>query len=186
MKKLLLLGVVLFLAGCVTSYDLKKTGDAKLWSAYSVSNQETLNETKSEKVIVWTKYGPILEAIQFWKPVEDGQLLPLNSSVESDKRQRYQSDMTISEIVEIYREDLTGTGKIVISMTEPETVSFGGKEAYRVQSILSDKNGYDFKNELILSVIDDKLYMIELTSAAVHYFDERKKTFDKVIQSIKI
>ena len=94
--------------------------------------------------------------------------------------------MAVSEIVELYRTEVGGKDQVVISMGAPEAIQVNGKEGYRIESLLSSTRGYDYKVDLFFMVSGGTLYMIELRSAEIHYFDERQKAFNNIIKSVRL
>lgn len=186
MKKILVLALVLLTTGCLQSAKLLKVGDSKMWDSYTVATSEDINETKSGNLVSWTQYGPILELVQFWKPVEDGKKLPFTfTSASEGKAPVFKSAMSPDEVVEIYRSSIVLVGHAVTKVTPLEPVNYGSKQGYRFDLHSSDANGVDYRSRSVFTLDSGKLYLITLTANATHYFEKRTPFFDSAVASIQ-
>ncbi|WP_025899278.1 hypothetical protein [Sneathiella glossodoripedis] len=186
MKKILILVSLMIIAGCVPSYELLKSGDTKMWNAYTVSTPENINEMKLDGLVSWTKYGPLLEQIRFLKPIGEGDKIPfIYSSENESKVPTYRSGMTPEEVVELYRSSNTLGGTIVTAISELEPVNLGGGQGYTFVASLSSPKGKDYKSKVYFTEHEQKLYMIEFGAHATHYFEHRQDFVQDVVTSIK-
>jgi hypothetical protein len=186
MKKIAGLVLLMLVAGCVPSFQLLKSGDTKMWKSYSVAVSEDINELKSEEMVVWTQYGPILEAIRFRKPVDNNGVISFPYSPgQQDNAAKFRSNMSAEEIVELYRSGLTITGLIVTETSDLTPVKFGTKQGYQFDINVSTSDGADYKARVLFTVDNDKLYIIDLTAQALHYFDYRAPFFQQTTASLQ-
>ena len=186
MKKIFTLMAILMIASCMPSFQLKKMGNTKIWDSYTVAVEEDINELKTEKSILWTQNGPILEMIEFWKPLSSGDTLPINFSPKNGKKApTYRADMTPEEIAELIRASFSLSPLVLTSMGDLKPQKFGSKPGYRVNLNLSSQKGDDFRSEILFSSIENRLYAIYLSGRSTHYFQARKPVFDRIIASIQ-
>ena len=186
MKKILVFALVLLITGCLQSAKLLKVGDSKMWDSYTVTTTEDINETKSNYSVAWTQYGPILELVNFWKPVTDGKTLPfIFPGDNQEKAPKFKTGMLPDEVVEIYRSSITLTGNVVTKVTSLEPVNYGSKQGYRFDLNSSNSKGVDFRSRTVFTLDDGKLYLVTLTANATHYFELRTHFFDNAVASIQ-
>ncbi len=186
MKKIVLLITLLAVSGCIPSFQLKGKGEARMWDSYSVAVTEDVNELKTGTSILWTQDGPILEAIEFWKPLADGDSLPLNyTPSNADKAPAYRADMTPEEVVEMIRGSFALTALTPTKVDHLRPADFGTKQGYRVDLALSSASGDDFLSEVLFASDGKKLYALYFNGRATHYFEARKPVFDQIVSSIQ-
>jgi len=185
MKKILVLAVALLMTGCQTT-KLLKVGDSKMWDSYTVATSEDINVMKMGSYVTWTQYGRILVLVQFWRPVEDGRSLPFIYPFGKDeKAPKFKSSMSPDEVVEIYRSGITLTGKVVTKVSELAPVNFGTKQGYRFDLNSSSPKGVDFRSQIVFTLEGGKLYMVDFTANATHYFELRSPFFETAVASIQ-
>lgn len=186
MKKILALMALCTIVGCAPSFTLKEAGKAKIWNSYTVAVVEDVNELKTDNSILWTKDGPILETIEFWKPLSPGDQLPLNFRPGSEEKvPEFREDMTPEEVVEFIRSSFSSTPLIPTNIDGLRPMDFGTKTGYLVDLELSSQKGDDFKSQILFTNSDGKLYALYLNGRATHYFEARKPVFDEIVSSIQ-
>lgn len=186
MKKLVVLISALVLSACVGNYELLKTGDKKMWGSYTVASSEDINELKTDELISWTQYGPLLEQIRFFKPVADGKLLPYTMTDDQKKKSpKYRSGMTPEEFVEVYRSTNMVAGTVITNISELQIMNAGGVDGYSFEVNASSRQGKDYKALVYFTEQNGKLYMIEYGAHATHYYSARKPFAKDVLASLK-
>ncbi|WP_169569902.1 hypothetical protein [Sneathiella limimaris] len=185
MRKLLVLFSLLLVTACIPSYKLLKTGNRVMWDSYTVATAENINEMQSEKAISWTQYGPILENIQFIKPLKEGDKIPGDYKDDvASKVPAYRTGMTPEEVVELYRSSVSLNGKVVTEISELTPRDIGGLAGYSFEAFVSTPKGKDLRVKIYFVEKDSKLYLIEFGARAVHYYQARLQTAEQVVNSL--
>jgi|TARA_R110002072_G_scaffold93707_2_gene207638 hypothetical protein len=188
MRVFIILLFSLVVASCVPTFQLKKTDQATtMWNSYSVTTSENINELKSENSVFWTQDGPILERIEFWEPVSDGETLPLAyMSGNEAQADRFRADMTPEEVVELLRNGFSLMPLTPTFFGNLQPMPFGDKPGYLMDVDLSAKDGSDFKGNILFTTHQDRLMVIYFTARETHYYETRRPYFDAVVQSITL
>jgi len=186
MRKFVALAIMLALAGCAQSFQLQKAGRSSMWKSYSVATSEDINELVSEQAVAWSQYGPILEIVNFWKPVKEGAVLPFTYRAgNAAKAPKYRSGMSPEEIIEIYRTSVGLTGRVITATSRLQPIQIGAQQGYQFDMESSSPDGMDFKSRILFAVVVDELYLIDLTANATHYFTSRLPAFDMMVSTIE-
>tara|TARA_R110000772_G_scaffold220969_2_gene331382 strand:- start:25 stop:600 length:576 start_codon:yes stop_codon:yes gene_type:complete len=187
MRLLIILLSTFLIASCAPMFQLKQTGQSSMWNSYSVATSENINELKNDKSVMWTQDGPILERVEFWVPVSDGEKLPLIFSSGNETRAgTFRSDMTPEEVVELVRNGFFLTTLTPTFIGNLQPASFGEAQGYLIDVNLSAKDGSDFQGNLLFATVDGKLMTVLFIAQETHYYETRRPYFDKVVNSIKI
>ncbi|MFT6557383.1 hypothetical protein [Sneathiella sp.] len=186
MKKICAVFLLLVTTACVPAFTLKTPGEAKPWKTYSVSLQEETNELVTDKTIAWTKYGLALDVIEFWRPVKEGESVPvLYSPANADKAPTFRADMTPEEILELIHGSLRLTELVPGRFTNLRPQGFGTKQGYLADFQLSNNQGDNFSGLILFTSATGKLEAVTLIARSLHYFETRKKTFDAISASLQ-
>jgi hypothetical protein len=186
MRLLIILACAIIVSACNT-YQVPKAGSAKLWSSYQVTVPENINQLKQDHVVLWTQDGPLLDNIEFLKPISDGSKLKLNfqPANNSEKAGEFRADMTPEEIIEFLDDSLSLTSLPSHELTNLRPANFGSKTAYMVDWASSTPEGANYQGNILFTVDDNKLWLVLFKAFKTHYFENRKPVFDSVVKSIQ-
>lgn len=187
MRHFIILLLTLTIASCAPTFQLKQTGQSSMWNSYSVVTSEYINELKTDKSVMWTQDGPILERVEFWAPISDGEKLPFVFIGGNEERaETFRSDMTPEEIVELVRNGFSLTPSTPTFIGNLQPASFGDRQGYLIDLNLSSKDGSDYKGNLLFATINGKLMAVFFAARETHYYKARRPYFDSVVQSIRV
>ncbi len=187
MRFFIIMMSALLVASCAPTFQLKQTGQSSMWNSYSVATSEDINELKNDKAVMWTQDGPILERVEFWAPVSDGEKLPLIFNPGNEERAgTFRSDMTPEEVVELVRNGFSLTASTPTFIGNLQPMSFGGAPGYLIDVNLSAKDGSDFMGNLLFATVGGKLMTVFFVARETHYYETRRPYFDGVVNSIKL
>jgi hypothetical protein len=181
--KHILAGLVLLLSGCA-SYTLVEQERVTICKLYSVEPGIQWSELKQGDVRLWTVNSVDLESIRFISGIREG--VPVIDISKEEHRTSFRPDMTETELVEAIVDGFSLSGAQRVEAKNLRPAPFGTLEGFRFElEFLSDK-GLKKQGAVIGTVVDESLYLIIYTGAAMHYFPKYHDEFEAIIRSIKV
>ena len=146
------------------------------------------------KIEVWTVDGPTLQAVRFYKGLQDGEtLLPLRG--DDSQLPVYHLDMRATEVMEFFvdsliaaerlgwREPNLTSGRIAAENLRP--YDFSGRRGFRFEIRFTASNGLEYDGFVVGSRIEDKLYLISYSGTRQYYYPKYKQAAEKLIASLR-
>lgn len=183
MKRFLILLGFLPLLGACTQYSLIEPERVEIGGAYSVDSQISWSKQVVGKTEIWTVDGPGLEAVQFFKGLEDGDTL--YKPLPDEDLPVFESDMRASEVMEFVVDSLSrrGAAGIEASGLRPET--FGSVPGYRFDLTFQTTDGLMMRGMAFGAVIEEELQLILYTGTRTYYFDRYEDRVEDLFASIE-
>jgi hypothetical protein len=130
----------------------------------------------------WTKNGPLLDSITFLGGVEDGAELAKYTRTEERRIPVFRSNMTPPDFVSMVESNYRIRGGVsVFNMTNMQPVEFLGTTGIQMDYDYIGADDVKRKGRAVMSVLDDKLYMMSLDGTALHYFDTALPEFESMV-----
>jgi len=188
MQRLTVLLIGLSLSGCVATYSLVPAGNTQvaqktmLVAPSSNWNRIPKSRTQIKAEESWTKNGPILDSITFLGGVEDGGELAKYNYREERRIPVFRSNMTPPDFVSMVESNYRIRGGVsVFNMTNMEPVTFLGVAGIQMDYDYIGGDDVKRRGRTVLSVLNDKLYMIALDGTQLHYFAAALPEFEAMV-----
>lgn len=131
----------------------------------------------------WTKDGLLLNGINFWHEIAEGDALLEASGVEYPK---FSADMRPTEIQEFFVSTAVKAGAENVKASNLRPAKFGDAEGFRFDFTFTTPTGLKMRGMAVAAVIDNKLQMIEYWGAEAHYFDKNLDEAEKIFGSVQL
>ena len=188
---------IVFLTAC-SHYKLISPENRVHVVDYTVEPQITWSRITEADLIVWTVDGPLLEAIQFFKPIKDGY--PLFSFYEDfndyKKLPVFKKDMTAIEVQEFVADSMTMAGGGRQSMSNMmgfdidgknlRPFRFGSYPGFRFDITYLSPVGLLYEGFVVGAVVDEELYLIGYTGTMEYYYPKHKDDAERLVLSIEM
>ncbi len=188
MRRIATIAVLLVtLAGCA-QYSLVEAKTQNIGGAYTVEAQIDWNKHAEGKVETWTADGPGLEALRFFKGLDDGDALfirPVGTAKEI-RFPAYRAGMTASEVMEFVVESLGRAGAANLEARGLQPAQFGAVPGFRFELTFATAQGLEMSGLAAGAVIEDKLHLILYTGARIHYFPKYREDVERLLGSIEM
>ena len=171
------------LLGACAQITLVEPKRHKIGDAFSVEAQIAWNRFPADKTEVWTVDGPRLQALRFFKGVEDEE--PLLEASEDAKLPLFRATMTPNEVMELVVDTFSRSGASQVEARGLRPADFGDAPGFRFEFTFLDGEGLETEGMASGAVIEDRLYMILYTGSRVHYFPKHKNQVDKLLDSVE-
>jgi hypothetical protein len=192
-KVLAVVALGVLFAGCVPTYTLVKPEPVKVaagklmvrppvaWNrvphlAFQIPQQET-----------WTQNGVMLDSIDFIAALPDGKAITKQRPKDARKVPVFRAGMTPQDLVSMvesyYR---IKAGANVFETTGVKPVKFVGSDAVQFDFSYAGADEVKRRGRCVLAVNANKLYLMTLDGAAVHYFDTALPQFEALVASATI
>ncbi|MFK7888172.1 MAG: hypothetical protein AB8G16_15030 [Gammaproteobacteria bacterium] len=188
LQRLFLISLTLTFGGCVASYTLVPAGKTQVAKkTMMVSPGSNWNRTPRSRTQIkaeesWTKNGPILDSITFVGGIEDGAELAKYNFREERRIPVFRSNMTPPDFVSMVESNYRIRGGVsVFTMTNMEPVMFLGVAGIQMDYDFIGGDDVKRKGRTVLSVFNDKLYMMSLDGTALHYFAAALPEFEAMV-----
>lgn len=170
-------------AGCSSFGSVDDDSRATIRRMYSVEPQTKWARLSRREHDLWTVDGPILQAIRFFDPVEDGDaLLRVRDPEEVPE---FRASMTAVEIEEFVIDSLVAAGVANVQTSGLRPAPFGELDGFGFDLEYLDENGLEFRG-LARGVVDDsKLYLVLYTGTRAHYFTAHEDDAKRILTSLQ-
>ncbi len=188
MGRIATIAVLLATLAACAQYSLVEAKKQKIGSAYTVEAQIAWNKHSEGKVELWTVDGPALEAVRFFKGLDDGDSLfkrPRGSGAKV-KYPIYKTGMTPNDVMELTVDSIAraGAGEVQASRLRP--AQFGSVPGFRFELTFLSKDGLEMQGSAAGAVLEDKLHLILYTGARIHYYPKYRDHVEQLLDSIEM
>ncbi len=173
--------VLLALAGC-TQYQAVSGGRQDIGGLYSVDPQITWSKFSYGKIDMWTVDGSELQALRFFKGLEDGDALLGGTD---DKIPRFSAGMRASEVAEFVVDSLARSGGAEVESRGLRPAQFGTLPGFRFEVSFKSPEGLEIDGTAAGAVDGERLLLILYTGARQHYFPKHRDDVERVIASVQ-
>jgi hypothetical protein len=132
----------------------------------------------------WTLNGPYLDGISFVTGLKGGRYIIRQSRRDAQQVPKFRSDMTAPEItamLESFYRVRAGTVDLRTTALKPRT--FMGYPGFQWDFDHLDGDEVWRRGRTVGAVIGDRLYLVLLDAARMHYFDQAAPDFEAVVNS---
>ena len=178
----MLVGLSLLLSACaqITLVEPKRH---KIGEAFSVEAQIAWSRLPAGKSEVWTVDGTRLQAIRFYKGIEDEEAL---FETRGDlKLPVFRADMTANDIMEFVVDSYSRLGASQVEARGLRPDDFGEAPGFRFEFGFLDPDGLEAEGMASGAVIEERLYLILYTGSRAHYFPKHKNDVEKLLDSVE-
>ena len=179
-RTLAALGAILFLAAC-SNVQLVENARTTVNDHYGVDPQGQWNEVEGNNAVVWTRNGILLDRLNFYNPIDDGE--PMVEENDDEAAPKFNSAMLESEIQDFV------IGSMVYTKAEDPRASglrpfdFGGHNGFRFEVDWFNK-GLARRASVAGAVVESKLYLMLLDAPAQHYYGVTLPLYDRMLSSL--
>lgn len=131
--------------------------------------QTKWNVTNGPVEQIWTKNGPLLDRVDVYGGLEDGDVLVRVWGKENPHH--FKKGMTSLEVVELYKNSLTFSGGINVEIGEIKPAKLGGQDGFEFEFSLRDSGGLKKKGLVRGAISNEKLYLMSFNAPVLHYYD---------------
>jgi len=173
------------LAGC-TAYSLVESSSKhSIDSVYTVSSPIQWSKREEGNLDIWTREGPLLHQLIFFKGVKDGDFLfklPGQSEITLPK---FRKDMTFIEIQDLIVTSMKriNAQDVKVEQMNPET--FGGKPGFRIDYSFKTRSGIGNSGFLVGTVFKEQLHAISYLGTDIHYFDLNRADSEIIVKTVR-
>ncbi len=186
----LLLAAAHLLAGCVAGYTLVPPGRVSV-SRGAMLVEPSIAWNKSPRTPFdiateesWTQNGPLLDSITFIGAVRDGDAIAKQRPKDDRKVPVFRAGMTPQDLVSMietyYR---IKAGVTVFEATGVKPASFLGTTGIQFDYTYVGMDEVKRSGRVLLAIVGDKLYLMSLDGAALHYFESALPEFQALVAS---
>jgi hypothetical protein len=133
----------------------------------------------------WTKNGPLLDTVAFVGGLPDGNSLARQAKKADQQVPAFRANMSPEDLVSMIEGSYRVGGVTVFDVVNVEPVNFLGKPAIRMDYAFV-AGDLPKRGRCVMSVSDNKLYLMKLEGAASHYFDASSPEFDSMLGSASL
>lgn len=142
------------------------------------------SELKQGDVRLWTVNSAELESIRFIGPIREG--VPIMDIAKEEHETSFRVDMTETELVEAIVDAFSLSGAQRVEAKNLRPAPFGSLEGFRFELEFMSERGLKKQGAVIGTVVDQSLYLIIYTGAAMHYFRMYLDEFEAIVDSIQV
>ncbi len=183
MKKIVAVVFALVTLSACAGYTLVETKRQNIGTLYSVDPQIQWSKYDAGWMEMWTVNGSPLEAVRFYKGLENGDAMFLAD--EDKKLPRFRSSMRASQVREFVVDSLTRSGGNRVKAKNLRPMKFGARKGFRFDLSFLTEDGLAMNGIVAGAVIDGKLHMILYTGTKTHYFALYKRHVERMMASIR-
>jgi hypothetical protein len=181
MKKILLIALLFFIAGCMPPPP---------WSTIGGPYPEYSQNFYVELPNGWKKSN----RVNYLLVTRDGALLQniIITSLEIDKgleytKKKLKKDMLPQEVAEVIIDDLTSNPNVLnLVVIENTPAKISGHQGFKLLFTFRNREGVKYKSVYYGFIAGGKFYGIRYTAAERYYFDKDIKIFERVAESFKL
>lgn len=173
------------MTGCA-HYTLVEPQRVVVANAYSVETPIAWNKFRQGHAEGWTVDGPRLQAIYFYRAIDDGDPVFQVRGDRAKNMPTFDSAMTPLEVKDLVEAALgvLGFQQVETSYFRPE--KFGDLAGYRFDLGYVRQSGLEMRGAVLGAQKDNKLFLIIYTGARLYYFDKYKDDVEHIFGSIQI
>jgi hypothetical protein len=172
-------------AGCATTrarYTLVEPSARAIDTFYTVEPQLAWTSYASGKIETWTIDGFLLETLRFYKGIDDGEPL-IKGGANEDKRPRFRTALTPTEITELVVESIFGP-RITPKNVRP--APFGSAQGFRFELTYFTRDGVKRDALVAGAVLDKRLHVIVYDGTSLYHFGKYRADAERVIESVRL
>ncbi len=171
---------VLLLTGCAP-YSLIEPGRRSIGALYTVDSHIAWSASSSGKLESWTIDGPSLQALQFVKGLEEGDLL-----FESTKKgPRFKRSLTPFGAMDFVVASFAVAGRKGVKGENLRPAPFGKVEGFRFEIRYLSKDGLERRGFIMGTIVSQRLYLIMYLGTRAHYYDKHEKDVERIVKTIR-
>jgi len=186
LRVLAIISTLVFVTGCQTFQETKKSGRISIGEAYSIDPQVSWRRANRDGLEIWTVDGPILQELVFMKAVKDGASLPIKSRQSPENKPRFNSKMSPSEIMEIVIASLDTGKRGQIKATNLRPMKFGKAQGFRFDISWTNEKGLPYSAIVAAAKFDETLELILYKGDSLHHFAKFHDAVEKMLASIQL
>lgn len=186
------LALSLVLGGCAAGYQLvearpvavaKGTITVAPSTAWNRMPRRPFDIAEEEN---WTANGPLLDSIGFIGGLADGKAIVKQRRKDQQQVPVFRASMSPQDLVSMVesfyriRNDVT-----VFEPVKVEPARFLGSAGLRFDYAYVGADGLRRRGRAVMSVIDERLYLMALDAAQSHYFDAALPEFDRIAEAAR-
>lgn len=176
--------VVAVLSGCVSYSLVESSNKRSIDGIYNVSTAISWSKMEDGNLEVWTREGPLLQQLIFFKGVEDGDYLIKLPGQSEDTLPKFRKEMTFLEIQDFMIASFKRINAQDIEIQQMTPAKFGEKDGFRIDYKFKTEDGIGKTGFLVGTIVEEELHAITYFGTDIHYFDLNKADAEKIIQSI--
>jgi len=171
-------------AGCTTFSEVPSSEPQVIGGVFRVQPGVLWSAAKDGNNQTWTINGIGLESVSFITNVADGKAIA--PRLQGEKAPTFRSDMTASDIVDLYEAVLTARDYAQIQILDLRPHEISGQNAFRFEYTAFNTNGLE-KKGVVIGLIDDEkgLNLVVYEAAAEHYFAASLGAAEKLLNSLE-
>jgi hypothetical protein len=160
---------------------------------YTVNTGIPWSSIQAGRAEIWTIDGAGLEAILFFKAIQDGETI-FDAREKKDKLQPFRAHMTPNEIMDLIGDsvmvmaDLVPSGPSIVGRNARATnlmpFKFGKYPGFRFDLEYASKTGLEYRSLFVGAVQNDLLYLIAYAGTREHYFTKYKASVEQLFSSV--
>jgi hypothetical protein len=170
------------LGGCA-AYTLVEPRRVRIAETYSVEPQIAWSAVASGKIEAWTVDGFFLQAVRFYRGIEDGEPL-VPGGPDEPRRPRFRAAMAPTEIVELFVDTFSRAARIEVRDLRP--APFGTAPGFRFEGSWVTARGLEREITAAGAVLHGRLHLIVYEGAALHHFGKHRDDVERLIRSVRL
>lgn len=188
-----LIVIVWAAAGCVPTYTLIApttvgvAGDNLRVTPGIAWNKAPKNADSIPEGELWTLNGLSLDSVAFIGGLADGEAMAKQKDKDDRQVPPFRANMTPPELmsmVESYYRIKAGAS--VFDTTSVEPVTFLGRPGMQMEYDFIGGDDVKRRGRTVLAVVDERLFLMSLNAARLHYFDAALPDFEGMVGSARL
>ena len=184
MKRFVILSLVVLASAACTVYTLQEPTRVKIADFYTVDPQIPWSRGKFQNMELWTVDGPLLAAVRFFDPREDGETLFVARPGQDPPR--FEKDMTAFDVQEYVVDSFAAAGAVRVQASGLRPAPFGVLDGWRFELSFLDADGLEHDGIVVGAIAKEKLYVIIYTGARRYYFPKYRGYFESIVASVQL
>ena len=172
------------LLGACSTYTLQDPTRVKIGDFYYVDPQIPWSRGKFGAIELWTVDGPILEAVRFFDPREDGESLFVAQS--GRELPEFKKTMTAFDVKEYVVDSLSAAGLVAVQASNLRPWPFSALDGFRFDLSFIDENGLEYDAIAAAAVANEQLYLMIYSGTRMYYFPKYRGYFESILASVEL